>query len=145
MRRILLASLIVASLLTAPTAVAEAQRAMIGQTTVRANARLVMPEILILRPVADAVASWAGTAYTEYQLRYTLGANTSWTLEATALPTGVSLLAEDGFYRDGNVVAARGGPTNLGEHIVRVRVSENAPDSWEMQLRMELRGAREAR
>lgn len=148
MRATFVASLIATCLLAANPAGAEAQayRSAANQMTVRTTARVEMPEILLLRPVATAVASWEGSTYTEYQLRFTLGANTSWVLTAATLPQGVSLLAEDGHYRDGaNVVADRGGPSNAREHIVRVRVSDTAPDTWEQQLRLELRSAREAR
>lgn len=114
-----------------------------AQHTVRVNARVEIPTLLLMKPVTAAVASWEGSSYTEYQIRVQVATNAHWELFAESLPEGVTLLAEDGYYWDGaGVVSERGAPTNWSERLVRVRVAYGAPDSWEMQLRLSLREAR---
>ena len=123
---------------------AEAQRAvMVGtnRAEVRVNASFEMPEILILRQTAAPVATTRGAGYTEYQMTYTVAANTRWTLTTTTLVQGVTLQAEDGtFQNEIGTIVTRGQATNPAEQKVTLRVATGTPATWQQNLQLELRG-----
>lgn len=109
---------------------------------VRTTARYSIPEILVLREVAPATATWEGTGYTEHLIRFTVAANVQWTLTATQVPAGVEILAETGEWIDATTADAtldRGPRTNATEALVRVRVPDGTPATWAQDLRVELR------
>jgi hypothetical protein len=129
--------------ITAAPAFAQAVVVGGGRAELRVTARVTMPEIRILRPVAEPVATWEGGTYTEYQVRYTIAANTHWALVGTRLPVGVTLLDEHGFFVVGeDIVALRGEKTNPAEVLVRVRVATDAGRDWAQALAFELRAGR---
>lgn len=123
---------------------AEAQRAvMVGtnRAEVRVNATFEMPEILILRQAAAPVVTTRGAGYTEYQMTYTVAANTRWTLAGTTLPQGVTLQTEDGtFQNEIGAIVTRGQATNPAEQKVTLRVATGTPATWQQTLQLELRG-----
>lgn len=138
--------LVILTALLSLTALPLAAQAIVvggGRAELKVSARVTMPEIRILKPAAAPVATWDGGTYTEYQLRYTLAANTDWALVARDLPAGVTLLDETGYFRGGrDVVALRGDRTNPTEVLLRVRVTATAPARWAEALAFELRSGR---
>lgn len=142
MRTTTLATLI--ALLAITTTTAEAQRVtMIGtnRAEVRVNVGFEMPEIRILRQTAAPVATTRGAGYTEYQMVYTVAANTGWALTATTLPQGVTLQTEAGtFQNELGAVVTRGQATNTVEQKVTIRVANGTPATWQQNLQLELRG-----
>jgi hypothetical protein len=142
MRTTTLATLI--ALLAITAIPAEAQRAvMVGtnRAEVRVNATFEMPEILILRQTAAPVVTTRGAGYTEYQMTVTVAANTQWTLTATTLPQGVTLLTEAGtFQNELGAIVTRGQATNPAEQKVTLRVATGTPATWQQNLQLELRG-----
>lgn len=132
------------ALLTLAAIPAEAQRAVMVGTN-RAEVRLTvgfeMPEILVLRQTAAPVATTRGAGYTEYQMTFTVAANTGWTLAATTLPQGVTLLTEAGtFQNEVGAIVTRGQATNPAEQKVTLRVANGTPATWQQNLQLELRG-----
>lgn len=114
-----------------------------GRAEVRVVARVTMPEIRVLKPVAPPVATWQGGTYTEHQLRVTVAANTHWALVATELPAGVTVLDEQGFFTgERDAVTLRGEKTNATELLIRVRTTAEAGTAWADALRFELRPGR---
>ena len=110
---------------------------------VRVNAGYAMPEILHLTRKAEPTRSIRGTGFAEYQLAYTVAANTQWTLEATTLPAGVTLRTDDGAWAaDAGTTLHRGNPTNPTTVTLTVRVATDAPTTWAQDLTLELRGQR---
>lgn len=114
-----------------------------GRADVRVLARMTVPEVRVLKPVAPPVATWQGDGYTEYQVRYAVAANTHWALVAVELPVGVTALDEDGFFtRERDLVTLRGEKTNTTEVLLRIRVGAEAEATWAGALRFELRAGR---
>lgn len=142
MRTTTLATLI--ALLAITAIPAEAQRAaMIGtnRAEVRVNVGFEMPEILVLRQTAAPVVTTRGAGYTEYQMVYTVAANTRWALTATTLPQGVTIQTEAGTFQHAlGAIATRGQATNPTEHKVTLRVANGTPTTWQQNLQFELRG-----
>lgn len=112
---------------------------------VRTNARLTIPEILILREVAPATATWEGTGYTEHLVRYGVAANVQWALTATQAPAGVEILTQEGAWVDATTAATTGVVLDQGvigngvDALVRVRVPNGTPTTWAQELKLELR------
>lgn len=125
---------------------AEAQQARLVGTKraeVRVNAGYAMPEILLLTRKAEPTRSIRGNGFAEYQLAYTVAANMQWTLEATALPAGVTLRTDDGAWAaEAGTSLFRGDATNPTTVTVTVRVATDAPASWAQDLALELRAQR---
>ncbi len=144
MRTTTLATLI--ALLTLAAIPAEAQRAVLVGTNraeVRVNATFAVPEILIIKQTATPVATTRGAGYTEYQMVYTVAANTRWTMTAATLPQGVTLQTEAGtFQNEVGTVITRGQATNPTEQKVTVRVANGTPATWQQNLQLDLRGQR---
>jgi len=142
MRTTTLATLIALLAITATPA--EAQRAtMIGtnRAEVRVNVGFEMPEILVLRQTAAPVATTRGAGYTEYQMVYTVAANTQWTIAATTLPQGVTLMTEAGtFQNELGAIVTRGQATNPTEQKITLRVANGTPATWQQNLQLEIRG-----
>jgi len=132
------------ALLTLAAIPAEAQRAvMVGtnRAEVRVNATFEMPEILVLRQTAAPVATTRGAGYTEYQMTFTVAANTQWALTAATLPEGVTLQTEAGtFQNEIGTIVTRGQATNPAEQKVTLRVATGTPATWQQTLQLELRG-----
>jgi hypothetical protein len=141
MRTTTLATLIALLALTAIPA--EAQRAvMVGtnRAEVRVNVGFEMPEFLVLRQTSAPVATTRGAGYTEYQMTFTVAANTQWTLTAATLPQGITLLTEAGtFQNELGAIVTRGQATNSAEQKVTLRVANGTPATWQQNLQFELR------
>lgn len=124
---------------------AEAQRVVMGagRAELRLATQVSVPEFRHLKVAAAPVATWQAETYTEYQVRYTVAANTHWAVVAAELPAGVILLDEHGqFTGEDNTVALRGERTNPTEVLLRLRVTATAPRDWAEDLRLELRAGR---
>ena len=104
---------------------------------------ITMPEILIIRQTTTPVATTRGVGYTEYQMVYTIAANTRWTMTATTLPQGVTLQTEEGtFQNEVGAIVTRGQATNPTQQKVTVRVANGTQATWQQNLQLELRGLR---
>jgi hypothetical protein len=105
---------------------------------------MMMPEMVRFRVEEEAKATWQGTSYTEYLIKYSVAANIRWEVTAEALPHGVTVLAWGGEWRNGtdlDRVVDRGVQTNGTEVLVRVRVADGASVNWRDELRIDLRKA----
>lgn len=109
-----------------------------GSASVRVTAGITMPEILQLKQTAQPVATYQGTNFTEYLVKFDVATNVTWELVAGSLPEGVTVLGEQGAWNGTGTIAA-GVPTNRSETLVRVRVADGAAITWAQDLQLDLR------
>ena len=85
-----------------------------GEAKVRASVGITMPVLMRFTPTAQPTATFQAEYFTEYVIRYSVATNSRWEVTVSNLPKGVTVLAEDGAWVDGQaslVVVRRGEPT----------------------------------
>jgi hypothetical protein len=108
-----------------------------GVAKVRASIGLTMPVLMHFTPSTQPIATWQGERFTEYVIRYSVATNSRWDVSVSDLPQGVTVLAEDGGWvdgRSGQVIVARGQPTNPIEVLVRLRIADGTSAAWHSEL-----------
>lgn len=134
-------TLIVATALTTAPLAAQTTALAVGRgrAIVRVEATARIPVYLrATETVAFATTHQAAT-FTEHLATFRVRGNAAWTLDATALPAGVTVLDERGDWVSTPATIGRGEVTNGADILVRVRVSAEAPANWREQLRLEPR------
>jgi hypothetical protein len=104
---------------------------------VRITATAVVPVFLQATETAALTQTHKGEGFTEYLATYTVRGNVRWTLDATAIPTGVTVLDQKGDWTDEFAAIGLGQRTNNATVLVRVRVADGTAEGWEQALRIE--------
>ena len=131
---LLAAALFTAAPLTAQQAAAYTNG---GRATVRLAAGTTIPVFLRATETVAFAQTYKGNGFTEYLATYTVRGNTRWTLDATQVPAGVTLLDERADWTPGAAPIGRGDATNGTTVLVRVRVADGTAADWQQMLRLE--------
>jgi hypothetical protein len=131
--------LLAAALFTAAPLAAQNTALVVGRgrATVRVETALTIPAFIRAAETQTLTETFKGNGYTEYLATYTVRANTRWDLVATAMPEGVTILAQDGEWTAGAATIGNGDCTNGDRILVRVRVTTDAATNWREQLQLE--------
>lgn len=128
--------LLTAALVTAAPLAAQTTAMAVGngaRATLRVETTLAIPAFLQAKETVAIAQTHQGTGFAEYRATYTVRGNVRWTLDATALPAGVTVLDENGNWTAEPATIGLGTPTNGTTILVRVRVADTAAD-WQQGL-----------
>lgn len=132
--------LLTAALLMAAPVAAQTTAMAVGRgarAEIRITANATIPVILQATETAALTETHKGNGFTEHLVTYTVRGNVRWTLDATALPAGVTVLDQSGNWTGENATIGLGQPTNDATVHVRVRVADGTADGWRQALRIE--------
>lgn len=132
---LLTAALLMAAPLTAQTTAMAVGRG--ARAEIRITAAATIPAFLQATETATLTETHKGNGFTEYLATYTVRGNVRWTLDATALPAGTTVLDQHGNWTAENATIGLGRPTNNATVLVRVRVADGTADGWQQALRIE--------
>lgn len=128
-----------AALLAAAPVAAQTSALSVGgsRATIRIQANLTIPAYLRAAESQALTETWQGNGYTEYVATYTVRGNVRWDLVSSAMPEGVTLLAQDGEWTTGAATIGNGEVTNGATVLVRVRVATGTAADWRQHLQLE--------
>ena len=129
--------LLAAALVTAAPLAAQTTALAVGnraRATVRVQATMAIPAFLQAKETVALAQTHKGNGFTEYLATYTVRGNVRWTLEATAVPAGVTVLNEHGNWTAEPATIGLGDLTNGTTILVRVRVTDAAAAGWQQHL-----------
>jgi hypothetical protein len=129
--------LLAAALVTAAPLAAQTTALATGngaRATVRVETTLAIPAFLQARETVALAQTHQGNGFTEYLATYTVRGNVRWTLDAQAIPAGVTVLDENGNWTPEPATIGLGTPTNGTTILVRVRVTDTAAANWQQNL-----------
>lgn len=132
--------LLTAALLMAAPVAAQTTAMAVGRgarAEVRITATATIPAFLDAAETTALTQTHKGNGFTEYLATYTVRGNVRWTLDATALPAGTTVLDQHGNWIGENATIGLGQPTNNATVLVRVRVADGTADEWQQALRIE--------
>lgn len=132
--------LLTAALLMAAPLAAQPTAMTVGRgvrAEVRITANTTIPTLLQATETAAITQTYDGNGFTEHLVTYTVRGNVRWTLDATALPAGVTVLDQNGNWTGENATIGLGRPTNDAKVLVRLRVADGTADGWQQALRIE--------
>lgn len=132
--------LLIAGLLMAAPLTAQTSAMAVGRGTraaVRMTATTTIPAYLQATETAVLTQTHKGNGFTEFLATYTVRGNVRWTLDATTLPVGTTVLDQNGNWTAENATIGLGQPTNNATVLVRVRVADGTADGWQQALRIE--------
>lgn len=108
-----------------------------ARAEVRITATATIPAFLQATETVALTETHKGNGFTEYLATYTVRGNVRWTLDATAIPAGTTVLDQHGDWTDDVATIGRGERTNNAAVLVRLRVVDGTAEGWQQALRIE--------
>lgn len=112
-----------------------------ARAELRITATATIPAVLHTAETVALTETHKGNGFTEYLATYTVRGNVRWTLGATALPAGTTVLDRHGNWTGADATIGLGEPTNNAAVLVRLRVADGTADGWQQALRIEAQRA----
>lgn len=112
-----------------------------ARAEVRITATVTIPAFLQATETVALTETHKGNGFTEYLATFTVRSNVRWTLDATVLPAGTTVLDQHGNWTGALATVGLGEPTNNAAVLVRLRVADGTADGWQQALRIEAQRA----